>query len=267
MPNDRCSRAEARLACSLFPKEGRAGRAPLTSRATRGCRLPCAEPRPEGVGLLEDATTVELALLSLAPEPKPICVRLMAATEVTEGDSLCAPLPRQPEGQFGHFTCPRADAAGSPKRTTVCRVRPPSPPDASKERCSLSHPSRSLVACVQKVRPRSLKGSRFALRYLRAPKVTLATLPARGPMWRVLRGERRCAELVRPRRWMRRRSGACSPTLPAWPEGVACVIGGCRGVLNPHQSPRGSMKVRGERQFHFTLPNLFFLFTGLPKVA
>ena len=81
------------------------------------------------------ARCVEGAVLSLAPEPKPGCVRPEGATEVAEGESLCAPLPPCPEGHFGHPTCPRADVAGSPRRTTVCRARPPSPLDASKERC------------------------------------------------------------------------------------------------------------------------------------
>lgn len=87
----------------------------------------------------------------------------------------------------------------------------------------------------------------------------MATLPARRPMWRVLRRERLCAELVRPRRWMRRRSGAGSTILLTWPEGVVCVLVGCRGFLIPHHPVNGVMKVRGERQFHFTLLYPFFL--------
>jgi hypothetical protein len=76
--------------------------------------------------------------------------------------------------------------------------------------CPLSRLSQSPSACVSWLRPKSLKGSCLALRCLGVPKVTLATLPARGPMWRVLRREQQCAELVRPRRKMRRRSGALS---------------------------------------------------------
>lgn len=161
LPNDRCSKAEASSACSLFPEEGRAGRGRLSRLASpEGAVCRARNLHPEVWEPLEVATTDELALpfvprtrrplacvrpegLLRASEPKPVSVRPLDVTEATEGDWPCAPLPGPPEGSPGHPTCPRADVAGSPKRTTVCRARPPSPLDASKERCGLPIP-----ACV-----------------------------------------------------------------------------------------------------------------------